>query len=371
MKKSLKLFLVISLSLSVLTACNKNSNEDPQTVINNAWEKLADKQAAYEIGKINFDGRADLDYDGSKANLKGNGELQFDSSDKENPVSALKLDLDGKGSFEGSEGSVELTGEIRTIKNTLYLMLESLNIDTGDAQTNLMANLVGNLYKGQWISIPNPTEEAKKAFDAENFKGKAVAEVARKNNFFELKKDLGNRKYELQINAEKLKTYLREVSKVNGQELSAEDLMAVDEVLKTLVYSFQVGIGNDYELTWLKGDFTVNNPETDLSQTGEIQTMNLSFEVDLKDSTSQGTITLNIGGDTPGSFSTTFSATHEKGGVSIEIPADAQNFDPEALLGGGMPGLMPSTEGMPGMEGVPNMKGMPNIEEMMENMPQE
>lgn len=352
-----KRFLVLSLSLlSVvsLSACESApTGEDPQAVIDKAWEKLADKNAEYTRGHIELEGKASLEVEDSKGNISGSAEVMFDSEKIEESKSAIKMDVEADGTFSGSSGKVSLEGEVRNFVDKTYIYLEDLEIDTGDAQTNLMANIVGNLYKSKWTALPtgtfSPTDLP--ALEAERFRGKEVAEIAKNNNFFEVDQDLGDGKYQLKINPEKLKTYLREVSQVTENPLSEEDLRDVDAIFAELDYQLQVKIDSDYELTWIMGNLSAEDPV-------ENQQMTLAFEGTLDDDESEGFLDLQLTGDSPGKLRVDFEAEHHAGGdVSIAVPEDAEDFDLGSLLGGGLPTGLPGdvSGGMPG--GIPG--GLP------------
>lgn len=325
--------VVVGLVLS-LTACNKAPVGDAQTIINMAWEKLAQKNASYQSGEIDFSGKGNIEFESNRAEISGTGNVQFDSTDKKNMRSAIKIDVDANGELEGQKGNIALEGEIRVLEKTLFLLVNNVNISTGNPQTDTMANLIGNLYKSQWISLPGgdlaPTDVA-----IENFTGSEVAEVAKKHHFFEVKEDLGNGRYEIVINVEKLKAYLQEISELNETPMTAEDLEAIDDLFQTLTYSLQVEIDSDYNLTWVKGTLEANDP-------AEEQKMTASFEGTMDGNNSKGYIDVALSGTTPGKARVEFDIDHEEKSVTIEEPENAQVFDPGALLGGGFAGEMDS-----------------------------
>lgn len=332
MKKFLSTLIIGILTIS-LSACQQTVDEDPQTVIDKAWENLADKNAEYESGTIDAEGKASLEFDNNSGNLEGDLEIKFDSSDPENAKTALKMDISANGDFEGSSGSVDLIAELRTLGKDTYVLLEDLNINSEDPQIDLMANFIGNAYKSQWISVPSDLagEGADDLFSTDHFKGKQVSEIAKKHNFFEAKEDLGNRKYELSINTEKLKAYLVEVGKITESEIKQSDLEDIDEVLNNLDYTLIVQIDTDYEIEWIKGSVVASDPLED-------QQMTFVFEGTLDDDHAEGTLDLSVTGSTPGKLSVEFSADHNSRKVTIETPEDAQEFDLGSLLGGGLGG---------------------------------
>ncbi|MGE3278467.1 MAG: hypothetical protein AB7J40_01535, partial [Candidatus Altimarinota bacterium] len=323
MKKFLSLIVVLSLGFT-LTGCKKAPEGDAQTVINMAWEKMAEKNAGYQSGEITFSGKGNIEAENNRADISGSGNVQFDGTDKKNVKSAIALDLSANGEIEGQKGKIDLKAQVRMLEKTLYLFMENVNIDTGDPQTNVMANLIGNLYKSQWISLPGGDLETTDVA-IENFTGAEIAEVAKKHHFFEVKEDLGNGRYEVVINQEKLKAYLKEVSELNESPMTEEDLEAIDMLFSTISYSLKVEIDNDYDLTWVKGDIKATDPT-------ENQQMMASFEGTMDDNTSTGYIDLALSGTTPGKARVEFDIEHEEKTVTNEKPENAQDLDPAALL---------------------------------------
>jgi len=363
MKKTLSILLLPLIAFS-LTACKQEvSDEDPQTVINKAWEHMADKNVEYEMGTIDFDGKINLAFEGSEGSVEGTAKVSFDTSDAADPKTAIELNMDADGSFEGSAGSVKLLGEIRNLEKKTYLFLEQLSLDTGDPNTDLMGNFVENLFKSQWILLPTELTglEDEELLNAEDLINKEVAELTKKHNFFEVEKDLGDRKYELKINPDKFKAYLIELSKLSGEEpLTETDLAEIDQVFNELDYTFQVQIDKDYNLTWVKGNITAQDPE-------DSDEMIISFEGNIDDNKTDGKMNLEITGEEQGSMSLEFTAKHDDSRVSIKVPADAQELDLESLFGFGGAGLAPPGAipgagipgGLEGLEGLEALEGFP------------
>lgn len=333
MRKSISLIIITLLAFSI-SACGQTSDEDPQTVINKAWVKLADKNAEYESGEIDFDIKADLEVAEDKGSISGTGNLKFDSSDMNNAKTSLKADLSANGSLSGQSGKVDLAGELRTIGEKIYVLLDDLELDTGDSQTNLMANLIGNLYKSQWIELPK-SDDSTFDLETENFKGKDVAEIAKKHNIFQVKEDLGGRKYELVLDTEELKAYFQDVAEFNDEEISAADLAAIDKVTDEVDYSLQVEIGKDYSLDWIKASLKADDPDKN-------QSIDIDLEGNIGENKSDGVITMNFQGETPGKIMLDVEASHSPKSVVIEAPKDAQLFDPSSLFGLGA-GEFPDT----------------------------
>lgn len=338
MKKIISILAILILGV-FLSACKNTPKGDPQSIINSAWEKLALRNSTYKSGEMKFSGKGNIEVDSSSAEASGSGTVIFDSTDEKNMKSAISVDLNGNGDLEGKKGKFALKGQLKLLEKSIFVFLENLNLETDNPQTNMMANLLGNLYKSQWITLPSNTVETPDTVSLDSFKTEKVAELAKKHHFFEIKEDLGNGRYEVIVNVEKLKEYLKEIGELNQVPLTAEDLAAIDNFFKTITYTLQVGIDGDYDLTWAKGTINAND-ET------EGQTLNLSFEGNIDDNQSDGFIDLAMDGTTPGKARVEFEIEHEEKPVTIDKPADAKDFDLGALLGGGLGGApeVPSIE---------------------------
>ncbi|MDF2379537.1 MAG: hypothetical protein P1V18_04965 [Candidatus Gracilibacteria bacterium] len=331
MKKFFSSLLIISLSFSLVACSEPQIDEDAQTVINNAWLKLADKNASYETGIIDIDGSIDIDFDSTSIELSGDGKLTFDSSDPKNVKTILDIDVDGNGTLEGQNGGISLEGEFRTLKEKLFVFLKSLSIETDDPQASFMANLVEGAFKDQWYAIPVPENDLipsdESLLSTKNFKGKEAAEIAKKHNFFDLKEETGYRTYSLTVNPDKLKGYINAVSQLNGTETTAEDLAAVDALLLTSEYSIEVTINSEYDITWLKTDLMANDPENN-------QKVTLNFKGSFENDESDGDLTIKTEGEVPGTLKISFDTEHNMNtSVNITEPEGAQDFDPAQMLG--------------------------------------
>lgn len=343
-----------------LSACSSAPTEDMETVIQKAWEKVADQQAERQTSNIEVSGNISIDAEGSKGQIEGKGTVQSDGTDMKNPKFAANMDLKAGGDFEGQSGKVDLKGELRMLNKKMFVNLENLNIDLGDASTNMMANMVGGMYKGKWMELPTDSlaTEENTALDVTTLKGKEIAAVAKTHRFIVGKKDLGNGTYEVTIDVEKLKTYLTEVAKVTGTPMDTESLAAIDEVFKTLTYTLQVRINSEYDLEWVKGTMNAKDEE-------QKQELIASFEGNIDGNDTDGTAQIEVKGETPAKMNLSFQTKDQGGSVKIEEPANAEKFDLGSLLGGGMGMGERMPTGTP--EGLP--EGM-NMEDLMKNMPQ-
>jgi len=352
MKKLLSILIVFFFSFNII-ACEQASDEDPQTVIDKAWEKLADKNAEYESGEIEFDIKAKLEIGTDKGNISGNGTVQFDSTDLEEAKTALKTKLSADGSLSGKSGKVDLEGEMKTIGKDMYVLLDNLNLDAGDPQTNLMANLIANLYKSQWIELPRPDLDT---FETEprSFQNKEVAAIAKKHNIFEVEKDLGRRKYQLVLNTDEVKEYFKEVAALNDETISNTDLAAIDNLSEEVEYELKVKISKEYDLEWIQANIKADDPEND-------QAVILEVEGNIGDEESDGYVELDFQGETPGHIRIDAEASHSPKSVNIEAPDNAQSFDPSALFGTGA--------GMPSNDALSDTTSDINLDGALEEFP--
>ncbi len=329
MKKLVLALLSIVLSFS-LFGCGKSVNEDPQTMLKKAWEKQIQKETDYQKGSISSEGKLSIDYDGNHVDLNGKGAVQFDTAKAKDRKLGLNLDLKGKGKVAGKTADVALTGEVRAVGKQVYALVNNLSLNTDDSQTNMMANFMANMYKGQWISFPvdifDPATTRFPQSDTE--KTKKIMEMAKDNNFFEVKKDLGNRVLEISVNGEKLKMYLKKVAKIEGTDLTPEYLASIDKTLQDTQYSLQVSISGIYDISAF--DLSVTSKDVEKNLTLDAK---LSWTSDGSKSHWKGDAAL--GGDIAGKLSGDFFTTWSSESAALDVPKGAKPFDLGNLLGGG------------------------------------
>ena len=140
-----------------LSACSSAPTEDMETVIQKAWEKIAQQQADRQTSNIEVSGNLNIDAEGNKGQIEGKGMVQSDATDMKNPKFAANMELKGSGDVEGQSGKVDLKGEIRMLNKKMFVNLDNLNIDVGDAGTNMMANMMMNQVGNQVMNQAIPT----------------------------------------------------------------------------------------------------------------------------------------------------------------------------------------------------------------------
>lgn len=322
MKKILA-FFVLTLSFFVLTACSADENEDPQTVINRAWEKMADENAGKTSGEIIFSGTVKAAFEKSTANLEGNGSLLYDSKNLANPKTSLKISLKGKADIEGKAGDVDVKGELRSVDKQMYFFLENVVLNTPDPQTNLITNLLSNLYKSQWISFPFSAPAG--SVEPAPISPEEIATIAKANNFLVAEKNLGKRTYEVRIDQEKFQIYLQEVSKLMGSPLTSEALVPLNNLLQQLDYTAEVSVDGNYDFTWVSLTASTKPQGTE-------DKLEVKLKLNFDDEETESTFSAIITGSSPGNFDLSLKTDHQDTSVTIEAPKDAKPFDFGSLL---------------------------------------
>lgn len=328
MKKITSVFLVLFLSFS-LSACQKKeiASEDPQTIVNKAWEKQVKKQLESTKGTYAVEGEGKLSMDKSSAEIKGKGEVKF-NNEKDQERFGVSLDMSGKGDLEGKTGNFDLKGELRWLQKKLFARFDKLALKTDDPQFNVMANLISNFYQSQWIEFPleklNPTLFTGPSSDQKNMA--ALIEAAGKNPFFDVVQDRGDRTFEVMVNPEKLITYLNAIREIQGGTEMPE-AEAINKFFQDLKYQLQIRIDDNYNLTWIK----MNGSAADLTTQ---QKADLSFESTIDDQGTDIQGNLSYSGKQTGSVEGRLKTSQKSKKASLDAPRDAKPFDLGGLFGG-------------------------------------
>ncbi len=244
------------------------------------------------------------------------GSVNFDvtlsgSVDSSNPAQPmLNLALMGSGSMDdGADQNVD--AELRLDSEMLYFVVNEVS----DFDGQLPAEMVSE-FLGQWWSMPIPpgTFAAAGAYndgdeelseDEQKFK-----DLIERSTFFKDIEYVGEEDvmgdaashYTLALDKEGIKQFVQDgAMEFEGEELSEADMADLDEALEALDFSGEYWIGvDDMIMRGMKGTWTITPPE--------------GGSIDL-------TVDVKVG------------ELNEP--VSVEAPADAQEFDPFALMGGG------------------------------------
>jgi|CXWL01.1.fsa_nt_gi hypothetical protein len=340
MKKILFAILMLGLTVS-LSACERKPTAEDQTMVDKFLVHIAAKTVEYKAGKIDLDGKGSLESGGNKASLKGTTKVSFDSTDANNSKSSIKLDLKGDGTIEGKSANLEVKGEVRTVNKKLYVFLEDLGVDSSDATTGMMASMVGGYLKGKWNEIPGAIDASDATtLDTQNVSPEQIKTIASNNSFLKVVNVVGNRTYEVKIDAAKLKKYLSDLGEANKTPATQEDLAGIDQLITSLgEYYLELQIDENSELTHFKTDITVSDPE-------KSQQLKVKIDASLDGDSTEGSFDLTVDGDEPASIHLEGRADHRMSDrEDIEAPADAKVFDLGAIMGGLGAGI-PSPEGM-------------------------
>jgi len=360
MKKLLSVLLISGMTLG-LYGCGSTTNEDPQTVINKFLAHIAERTVTEKSGEIAFKGKGNLEVSGNKVDLNVNNvDVKYDNSDVKNTKSATKLDLDGGGMLEGKAGKVMVKGEVRMIGKKLYGFLEDLSLDTGDAQTTMMANLFGGMLKGKWNEFPDTDVGADASMlEASSMTPDQIREITAKYPFLTLVQDLGNRTYSVKFDVAMLQGYLTEIGKINNSPVKQEDMDSLKLFVDSLVNPyFEISVDDDYGLAGFKMKVNVDDPE-------KKESVSVNANATLDGDTSTGIFDVNVQSeDGPAKIHLEGSTTFTKGKQDVQAPPNPTKFDPAALFGGGEEdssmGDLPS-----GMGDLP--PGMPDLSNLPKN----
>ncbi len=345
----------MAISTFTLSACESTPSEDPTTVIKKAWEKLADENQELSAGTANIRLEADgtLSFGSDTASVDLDLDMQVDSTKLNEPKLAMKADISGEGSFQGQSGKASLSGEVRSIDKVAYFFLENFSLDTGQAEVDLMANFAQNFFKSKWISVKEDALDTA-SLNPEEIDPEKMSQILKENQLIKFNEDLGGGKYNVKIDTEALKNFIVALNEEGGN-MSAEELQALQTFNEDLTdaameeagvsYEILVSINNDYEFTWIKIDFDVEDPDT--NNTVEIL-VEANISGNNKNRKGDGSFSLTMTGDEPASIKMNFEASADDSSVSIEIPEGAEEFDPSSFLGlGGALGAPSGLEGLP------------------------
>lgn len=247
--------------------------------------------------KINFDVTLSGDMDNSKP-----AEPKFNIS------------LGGSGQWDDIEEQ-KVGVELKSDSSTLYFSLKELSDFAGQVPAEMVSE-----YVGKWFKMPIPAGtfdslDVKSEMSEEEVK---IKEIAQKTNFIKDIKYEGTKKimgteayvYSGTLDKEAMKNFAIEVSKLDPSiAITESDIKDMDEQLKLFDLSGKFYVGVE--------DKILRGAEGVITATPEGGSVKVDFKLEM------GNINESI---------------------SIDAPADAQEFDPSMLLGGAA--MMDSSEGM-------------------------
>jgi len=302
-----KLLSVLSLAV-FLSGCSSVGEppKPPEEMLKGAFENFGDVLSAnYEIGV-----EADIDSpDSGKTGFDFALDGLFDFQKEEEPQVGVKLD----GTFTDENAEVpngNYKFELRLDKDALYSLISEVPKDD-----NVPADLAEQ-FLGKWwrITLPpqylngadlafwtKPADESQMTAEE-----KAMKDIFEKTEFFREIKYLGTGKvlgensfrYSAKLDKEAVKAFVAEAENFSGDKISKEDLESFNFALQSSDLNVEVWVGaEDLTLHKLSGSMAFDGKE--------------AGKVDLKFDISFGELNTDL---------------------SVEIPEDAQEFDPFSYL---------------------------------------
>lgn len=339
MKKTV-LLAMVAISTVALSACSSTPDEDPEVVLQKAWEKLASQSLEQKSGEAVISAKGSGDFEGTDFSADVSLDINVDASESaEDPNVSMKVDLNGEGTLEGQSGKVSLAGELRSLGETSYFFLEDVGVDTGNPQNDSMVTFVSTLFKSKWFSIDSALLEGS-GLTGNEINPEEYLRVFSQNQILTFKEDLGSRTYKVDLDPEAFANFMIESAKLQGEELPEEGIAFLKssmapEVIKAagVSYDIRVTIDKEYNFSWIKLDFTMDTPDSE-------DKIDLLVEADMQgepqNGSIEGTLELEVEGSESGSLTMSFSIDSKEKEVLVEAPENAEPFDPSLFLGGGL-----------------------------------
>lgn len=317
MKKT-SLFKVGILSLAALmifAGCgakvDKKAQEAVKTAIANSYKVKSGNYAISADGKLTTtDPSAGFKELGGSLDISG----VYDASKSTDPK--LTLALGAKGSVDGGEEQ-SLSGELRAVDKNFYFKVGNLD---KLAALGPYGDLVAPFLNKWWfVEMPAEAIESFGVYgdDEANLTPtqKAMKKLNDETMWFTNVKNEGDDKvdgvdavkYSVELDKEAMKKYIVESGKISGEELNEGDEKDMKEV---------------FDLVDFKGNVWSSKKD------------NVAIKVD-------GTVTLKAAEKTDNtgfSFDVSYTISNVNGAVTVEVPADAEKFDPFATIGAGEAG---------------------------------
>jgi hypothetical protein len=293
---TIKRTLILGASVLVLTACNGGGGESPEKVMEKfqaAVEEIYAADAKVTVSMKGTDDQGDVDF-------KLVADFQFDRPDKGDRKADIDLEVTGalKAGEQTLDGDLDL--KLRTIGDEFYFKLGKL--ESSDPSVENFMPLI-EPFKGKWMHlskdfIPESLRELQEKDPAALEKEEQFKKLFAESNLFEIDKEFGvetvNGKktyhYSVRLNKEGLKEYVRKSAALKDYYL-----------YKAIVE--------------LSGAETVSAVDS---------TISLSYEA---------------------------KSYNKK--LNISVPADAEEFNPLAMMLGGQ---IPDPAMLEGLEGLEEVK---------------
>ena len=311
--KNFKSIFVIALSSLFLVACFGTNVEEPESspeeVIKEGIKNMSNiDTATYNVEMmanfINKDPNAD-DFD--EMELEGGFSGQYDFNDLSEAKFSLLIEMIASLNKSNQEN---MNAEIKIVDNNLYFAINEISDFDGELPVEMFSSF---LAKWWYMPIPQENMEALIAYadnDATNLspEEEAVQELIDNSFVFKNVEYLGGEKvknqnafhYAAELDKKALRDALIKTAEIMGETVLESDLEQVDEFLKMVELDIELWI-NEENKTLVK-----------VSLDGTIEEENIML-VELKGS---------------------YALSNINKEVTIDVPEDAQMFDPLSLLMG-------------------------------------
>lgn len=319
----LKYLFLGLLAVFSLSACGK-SLEAPESVMDKAKQALVDMESA----RIDATAEAKGNNGTDDLSFSGDMTLAFDKKDPEDNKMDLHLALSG----DLQAGEKVLNGDLDfnfiSSGKQYYVKLNQLN--SSDESLTAMKPFI-DLYSGKWLRIaedfiPQNIRDLQTEDEALKLKQKQLEQLFVETRLFDVVKEYGMEKldgrqvyhYGLQANMNGFKDYMTKAAMIDGRELTIQE---IEESLQVLSYLKKAEIYVDSENYYLL--------KSVLQFTGEALSESANLQVEI-----------------------TVDGSDYNEPLSVDIPEDAEDFNPLSLVMGlgGVPGL--TDESGTALEGV-------------------
>lgn len=314
MNKLVRNVIAICAVLAVFSGCSflgVNPEKDGDKIVKEGLKNFYDVNVASFNGALkgNFLDAPTVGADGKAVTPENlSVDVSFSGSgDMKDPKNLLlNLKFDGTGAL-GKQGE-NASGELKINKTETWFLVSKLSSFGGMIPEEMVKPFLGQWWKTQTPqdmidSLPPSAalgEETKLTPEE-----KKARELLKRTQFFSGAKYIGEENgdyhYSTALDNEAVKNYVKESAKISGETVSEDQLKTLDENLKNVQFNaeFWVGVA-DQTVHKLKLDVKANDTTTGTK-------MDAIFDASISD--------INKA-------------------VTVEVPKDAKEFAPNALLGG-------------------------------------
>ncbi len=336
------------ISLLVITGCEKpaSTTESPDKVLLKMQEQYQEKKS--ENKKSQTKGSFTFKVNTAKTNISTFGELDItiDGIDINNPKAEIISSLEGESSGEEIEGSAKIDLNLKLFKQTLYLKLNELELNSKDdpnmtQQIQMMSAFITN----KWFKIPLPENQGlnpvgisgplslnNSQFTEEQIK--QIEDLAKTIPVFKFAGDLGLKNgkynYKVTLHKENIIRFIGEMAKIMNTELTNEDQDKIKEILQTIEIKAEFVIdAKTFELNEIKnGEIFIKS-----SENNEEATMVVNAKLSQKKTEINFDIVISVNGEEIKINATLDLNTIPNAKINIEEPEEAEEFDPLMMMG--------------------------------------